>query len=456
MSTIESFNAGTVGPSFVCVYVGQKSKHLDTFDSDYPNDGFDFRCDSNNNLLPTVPKDFTNDANPHEDKVAVFAVNYSQQNQNIFKDIILDQNEFSETAESLQITDDIANKGAENHLTLGGQNMYNVYSVRSYKAEVEMMGNAMIQPMMYFQLNNIPMFHGAYLITHVKHSIKPNFMSTHFTGVRVREPETPLISVSEIFMSLIDTIGASSLKSTGDTNTIKSFAKNPVIGNRAQYVGFVTYDVPESDSLKFQEHDNGVKAKGDSYAMKECGDFMVELAKQWRAYAINTKGTDCLYINNFGAYGGGTNKKHGGDGGLHAIGLACDIKPMANIKGMNTVIVGNKIYDQAANMKFIQMAIDLSKSQSKIKIQNIILNDSTIINHFSNEKGSQGKMVISAPGHDNHIHIEFDIPPRVLSEVKAGKTQDDALVSSAPKGAITKFTGKLPNESDKLNALGQI
>jgi hypothetical protein len=51
-------------------------------------------------------------------------------------------------------------KGTENNRTLAGQNIYNVYSVRSYKAEVEMLGNAMIQPMMHFQLNNIPMFHG--------------------------------------------------------------------------------------------------------------------------------------------------------------------------------------------------------------------------------------------------------------------------------------------------------
>jgi hypothetical protein len=456
MSTIESFASGSVGPSFVCVYVGQKSKHLDTFDSDYPNDGFDFRCNSDGNLMPTAPKDFTNDANDYEDKVAVFAVNYSQQNQNIFKDIVLDQNEFSETAESLQITDEIASKGAENHLTLGGQNMYNVYSVRSYKAEVEMMGNAMIQPMMYFQLNNIPMFHGAYLITHVKHHIKPNHMSTNFTGVRIREPETPLIDVSEIFMSLIDTIGSSSVKGSGDTNVLKTFSKTQVIGSKADYVGFVTYDVPESDSLKFQEHDKGVKAKGDSFAMKECGEFMVELAKKWRAYALSTPGTDCLFVNNFGAYGGGTNKKHGGDGGLHAIGLACDLQPMAKTKIQQRCVVGQPNYDQAANIKFIQMAIDLSKSQDKIKIQNIILNDPTIINHFSGEVGSQGKIVISWAGHDNHIHIEFDKPPRVVNEVKAGKKQDDALITSAPTGSVTQLTGKLPNESERLNALGQI
>ena len=259
LSTIESFNAGTVGPSFVCVYVGQKSKHLDTFDADYPNDGFDFRCDSNGNLMPSVPIDFSSDGKAHEDKVAVFAVNYSQQNQNIFKDIVLDQSEFSETAESLQITDEIASKGAENNLTLGGQNMYNVYSVRSYKAEVEMMGNAMIQPMMYFQLNNIPMFHGAYLITHVKHHIKPNTMSTHFTGVRVREPETPLVKVSEIFMSLIDTIGASKVKPTEETNSIKSYGS--VTGNiKGEFVMPNTRSVDDLKNKininKFNEYKN--------------------------------------------------------------------------------------------------------------------------------------------------------------------------------------------------------
>ena len=46
------------------------------------------------------------------------------------------------------------------------------------------MGCANIMPMMYFQLNNIPMFKGAYMITSVKHSIKAGNMTTTFTGVR--------------------------------------------------------------------------------------------------------------------------------------------------------------------------------------------------------------------------------------------------------------------------------
>jgi hypothetical protein len=87
----------------------------------------------------------------------------------------------------------------------GWSNMYNVYSVRSY-AEVEMMGNAKIQPMMYFQLNNIPMFHGAYMITRVKHNIKPNTMSTTFSLLGLGFQKTKLFDASDLYMSLTDSL----------------------------------------------------------------------------------------------------------------------------------------------------------------------------------------------------------------------------------------------------------
>jgi len=201
----DSIENGICGPSFVCVYVGQKSKHLDFNGSDYENDGFDVQCGKDGNLLG-LPGDFAEESKDYENNVAVFKVAYSQQNQNIFKDIILDQSEFTETEESLKIIDDISKTGSENQRHFGGQNLYSVYGVRSYKAQVEMMGNAMIQPMMYFQLDNIPMFHGAYMITHVTHSIKPNSMSTNFTGVRIRNPETPISKASDLYISLLRTI----------------------------------------------------------------------------------------------------------------------------------------------------------------------------------------------------------------------------------------------------------
>jgi len=67
-----------------------------------------------------------------------------------------------------------------------------------------MLGDAMIQPMMYFQLNNIPMFHGAYLVTKVKHSIVPNHMTTTFTGTRVKINKTPLVDVTKLFKDILN------------------------------------------------------------------------------------------------------------------------------------------------------------------------------------------------------------------------------------------------------------
>ena len=217
-----SDNITSCGPTFVCVYTGQKSNSLDIKSGKYPNDGFDMRCGSD-----TIPADFTEPLNDYEEPISVFEVNYSQQNQNIFKDITLDQSEFTETEESLKIIQDISMKGSENAPSTGGQNMYNIYAVRSYSAEIEMLGNAMIQPMMYFQLNNIPMFHGAYMIIRTKHNIKPNHMTTWFTGTRIRAIETPIIDIADAYMNLIETLD---LSSVGTSRRASVSNGNPIIG----------------------------------------------------------------------------------------------------------------------------------------------------------------------------------------------------------------------------------
>jgi hypothetical protein len=217
----ESANIASSGPSFVCVYIGQTSTKLDFGkDAEYPNDGFDLTGD------PVIlPPDFGVTKQPWEDVNAAFVVRYGQQNQNFFKDIVLDQSEFSETAESLQITDNIANRLSDTNKSYVGQNLYNVYSVRSYKTEVEMLGDAMIQPMMYFQLENIPMFRGAYLITKVKHNIKPNHMLTTFTGTRIKAIETPIIDAAALYSALLDSFELpASREASTLTNTVTSVA----------------------------------------------------------------------------------------------------------------------------------------------------------------------------------------------------------------------------------------
>ena len=299
----EAFAEMDAGPSFVCVYVGQKSKHLDIKGSSYPNDGFDF-IDAYGNISNSMPRDFNNAANDYENTVPVFAVNYSQQNQSFFKDIVLDQGEFTETAESLQIMDDIASKGAENNRTFGGQNMYNVYSVRSYKTEIEMLGNAVVQPMMYFQLNNIPMFHGAYMITRVKHSIKPNFMSTHFTGVRVRGPETQLFTAVDLYMNLLASIDLS--VSSGGNGALGT---NNAYVNAGSFPNFNSTIVPDTsitgnDNKKFIDPVGNAKLSSfinrGGTEIHEGIDIGIPVGSD--AYAITDGHVELVAFNN-GGYG---------------------------------------------------------------------------------------------------------------------------------------------------------
>ena len=174
-------NNTSVGPKFICMYVGQSSNHLDIKDSDFPNDGLNL--DTENGL-----SDLTKIGKP----IPAFEVNYGTQNQNFFKDLKLDQREFVETQESLEIIDRISNSGDKNLATFASQNLFNIYQTRSYSAEVTALGMPLIQPMMYFQLNNVPMFRGAYVIINTSHSIKPNHMTTTFKGVRVKKESTPI------------------------------------------------------------------------------------------------------------------------------------------------------------------------------------------------------------------------------------------------------------------------
>jgi len=179
----------TYGPSFVCVYIGQNSTNLDLGEnSDFIDDGVDFSpCGKQ-----IKSSAFNTDLSKSERAIPIFEVNYAQQNQNFFKDLTLDQKEFVETEESLVIIDKLSNSGDKNNPAFKGQNLYNVYQTRSYSAKVEALGMPMIQPMMYFQLNNIPMFRGGYIIINTTHNIKPNHMTTQFTGVRIKDIDTEL------------------------------------------------------------------------------------------------------------------------------------------------------------------------------------------------------------------------------------------------------------------------
>jgi hypothetical protein len=210
--------------SFVCMYSGEKSSVL-AENENYKDDSFTIEDKDG------LPEDFK--------QVPGILVNYADENQSIFKSIELDQIEFSETNESINVTDQIAN--SYNNVNSVGQNIFDVYNNRAYNASVGMMGNAMMQPFMYFQLNNIPMFRGSYVVTKVNHSIQPNYMDTVIKGNRVRRIKTKLIDKEAIFYSLIGSFSEID-SADGNLDDLRNIKSSGLSSDSSNSVNTYNYD----------------------------------------------------------------------------------------------------------------------------------------------------------------------------------------------------------------------
>ena len=112
--------------------------------------------------------------------ITAFKVRFGAENQSHFYGIGLDQLEFKDTNESIVTTEEIARRAADGGsggFIAKGQDLYQIFLNRSYTAKVESM---VFQDStnLYFQLENVPMFFGSYLITKVGHNVRPNHMKT--------------------------------------------------------------------------------------------------------------------------------------------------------------------------------------------------------------------------------------------------------------------------------------
>jgi hypothetical protein len=200
-----SLDKVSCGPLFLSMYVGGNSRQLnytpktncklDAIEVNFEDDSFSLS--TNRNEMPT---EFEQNKEGDQGFTA-FKVVYGLENQNHFKNIQLDQSEFSETAESLLVIDKLSKQGGTDQSTKG-QNLNSVYLTRSYSCTIESFGNMMIQPLTYFDLFGVPMFNGTYLITEVKHNFKPNNASTSFKGVRQPRATIPIVTDAAIAMNL--------------------------------------------------------------------------------------------------------------------------------------------------------------------------------------------------------------------------------------------------------------
>ena len=185
---------------FVALYTYPNSQYPDMEDDNglygYKNDSF-LIVDNNGNLSSELPIALR-DA---DKRIPAFGVTYAKQNQCFFKKINVSSANPQVTAPSIQAQFNIASRGNDgpNETISYGQDLFSVYSNHSYTCDVEMMGCAQIMPMMYFQLNNIPMFRGVYMVIKVEHNIVAGDMTTKFTGVRMNKNALPLVRDTILF-----------------------------------------------------------------------------------------------------------------------------------------------------------------------------------------------------------------------------------------------------------------
>ena len=125
--------------------------------------------------------------------VPSFCVEYSRQNNSYWTNIGVSMENNSNTAQAVLAYSVIAEKGnnSKRQVCFYGQDIYPVYQAYSYYVTIEMLGDAQIQPLMYFQLLNIPMFNGAYMVMSVEHEMSPGNMKTIIKGVKMSKVRVP-------------------------------------------------------------------------------------------------------------------------------------------------------------------------------------------------------------------------------------------------------------------------
>jgi hypothetical protein len=171
------------GPKMVCFYVGKPSQYLNLPKGNFRfrDDAFDMRRASENPLLENLDgkKDYDK-----SNKCVGFNVDVGTRNQNIFYSFTVSQDNGVATSEAINTQLNMVDQASGRSIATQNNGLYNLYKNRSYKSSVTSLGNALIQPTMYFNVRHVPMFNGPYMITSVSHSIQPGSFQTTFEGIR--------------------------------------------------------------------------------------------------------------------------------------------------------------------------------------------------------------------------------------------------------------------------------
>ena len=253
------------GNTYVIMYTGEASSKLDFGDdSEYEDDGI---TDVFGIGEPKVPDELSKiltkgDGDGIDYTVPIFGVTYGKQNQMYFKNITVNMDEPKVTdysiANLIQISQGGKHGDSEGYDVGIGQDIYSIYANRSYTCTVEMLGCINIMPMMYFQLNNIPMFRGFYMIINVSHSIVPGNMTTRFTGVRVSKNHIGEVKLVFDYQSLIDKVEIGDSRTRENNKNCNSCEDVDLSKYNTQ---LKDYDGPVDGKIGYSEFKQGGGAK---------------------------------------------------------------------------------------------------------------------------------------------------------------------------------------------------
>jgi hypothetical protein len=235
--TFKSVDYRNSSSKLVCLYAGKPSEHLDIRgDYRFKNDGFNL---SRTGEVPIIENLSGKKDWGLSNRVVGFNVDIGINNQNIFTNFQVAQEAGKATSESMAVITDMGNSSKGTKSSTQSVSLYNLYKTRSYSCDVKMMGNALIQPTMYFNLRHVPMFSGPYMIMEVEHSIAPGVFTTGFKGIRQCIYSLPKIDsyLQSMRETLITSILNAAKKQTSPSNGGSANTSGQQVNNNQNNAG---------------------------------------------------------------------------------------------------------------------------------------------------------------------------------------------------------------------------
>lgn len=263
---------------YIVMYAQDYSK-MPTGDNGYVVDSFDIWSHSGKNDISddakkcfAATKDVVYDEeNPIATKygynVPSFGVAFGRQNNHLFKNIKLGMDNPVVTEQAIKAQYEIMSlaSGGGRKVNFIGQDTFNVFTNYSYSATIEMMGNAQICPFMYFQLLNVPMWRGTYMIYKVSHTMTPGDMTTTFTGMKMSKYSKPY-NTTFFTYNAIDSNSGDVYNSSDGSSESGSGSYSGVVGKTT--IGALDFNVSDLTSNSISQYEFEVMQSQEKQFMK--------------------------------------------------------------------------------------------------------------------------------------------------------------------------------------------